>query len=126
MATKTYGFIMDDGEFHKIDAENVMEAYKTLGKKTSTGELDFSRVKEFIFPGIPTLFISPIPIEQVPEEFQLILKKEKDSKLIFTNDISRSFSEIEDILRLKIKYEDYFCGYVRSFTTGKLYSWITA
>lgn len=117
----TYG-IQVDGNFEKVNANNMVEALKQTfsknGNKTKTGEIDFSLL-DFIC-------LIPVPISQPENEsrYQLFVVKEKGKPSEKEGKATNDLNILQKLLERKVKLEKMISAFIIDLYTGEVISWL--
>lgn len=115
----TYGIQLQNGQFKKVEGNNMAEALKETfsEKKTSTGEIDFSLLN-FI-----CLIPAPMNLEETEKRFQLYLMRDKKSNWKECGEPTNNLSRLQELLDLKLKLEGNFSAVILDLFTDKVVDW---
>lgn len=118
MSERLFGIQYQDGKYEKFTGKTIAEAFSKNGRKTTTGEIDFSFM-DFCFT-IP----APVDSDCV-KEYQVFVMRDKKSNWEPVDLISTSFTAMEDLMKLKVRMEGFFSGIVVELSNSeKILSWI--
>lgn len=118
MDEKTFVIGYKDGGFEKLSGKNIMEAYSKNGKKTKTGEIDFSILDFYA--------MVPVPIYTADNEarYQLFVVEEKGKESKACGHPTSNFSLLQKLLEKKVKFEKKISAFIIDLYDDKVVSWL--
>lgn len=118
MSTKMFIIGYKNGEIEKLSGENIMDAYSKNGKKTKTGEIDFSILDFYA--------LVPVPIFLGNNEarYQLFVVEEKGKESKKYGHPTNDLNILQKILEKKVKFEKKVSAFIVDLYDYKVISWL--